>query len=738
MKTSRITFFTFILLFATSLFVVAQGKRDLEGFVTDKDGNPIAGVSVSPKGFGNTAITDEKGYYTIQSVPDSISTLTFTHPDMEIASASIGLYDRIDAQMSDLGSLELTEISLEDLLNMEVTTVSKSSERISDAPGVISVLTKDEINRFGGITLKDLLERIPGLIGSTVYMTDRSTIAPRGDQVLASSSHVLLLIDGRPMREALEGGIKGEMYEAFPVNSIERIEVIRGPGSVLYGSNAFSAVINVITEKPDENQISISGMGGSPGDYGVSGEVKIKAGDLGLVVAGQYLKRQDWETDWQYADPASATGQTTVGISMPNEGMGTYLGMNYKNLHLMASYNKWEHYYFVSDYAFIFPAHGNANWEKGFVDLGYDLKAAKNWDMNFNVTYTRSTFKTQNWPNTNRDSYEMVGEWINSYHPIDKLGIVFGGLFNFFEGDEWGLTETSDKIVYTDANRYSTGAYAQLNYALLSSLNLIGGIQVNKVEGIDLNVVPRAGLIWYPVERVNVKAFYSEAFRAPSINEYSIDFPQMQGNPELTPEEVNTFDVGLGYQGEQINTSINFFYSQMKNIIFQNRDTTVVPVPMYWNGAEVEFMGIEFEGKYYINKEWYILGSLLYSTNEDKDGNENVTPISNFGLKAGLSYMSKNGITASVFNIYQGTLDDVYDTELNPSPGAYNLLNAYLNFNLVNLFNLNIKQGFSFFIQADNILNQEIWLPAWGLAAGSSIPANRGMTLYFGLKVSFF
>ncbi len=271
---------------------------------------------------------------------------------------------------------------------------------------------------------------------------------------------------------------------------------------------------------------------------------------------------------------------------------------------------------------------------------------------------------------------------------MEKLEIVFGGLFNYFEGEEWGLTETGDKNIYTDANRYSTGAYAQLNYALLSGLNVIGGVQLNKVEDIDLNLVPRAGLIWYPAEKVNVKAFYSSAFRAPSINEFSINFPEMMGNPDLTPEKVNTLDIGVGYQGDKIQAGINFFHSQMKNIIFQNRDTTVVPAPMYWNGAEVDFTGVELETKYYITKEWYVNGSMLYQTNENAEGNENVTPIANLGIKTGLSYKSDNGITASVFNIYQGGLNERYDTQLNPSPGSYNMLNVYLNFDILNLFDI--------------------------------------------------
>jgi outer membrane receptor for ferrienterochelin and colicin len=132
-------------------------------------------------------------------------------------------------------SVDGTDMSLEDLVNVKITVASKTEENISDAPGVISVITQDQLKRFGASTLGDILKRVPSFLGTTVYMTDRSVIASRGDQVMPSSSHILLLINGRPIREILEGGIKSEVYESFPVTVIERIEVIRGPGSVLYG-----------------------------------------------------------------------------------------------------------------------------------------------------------------------------------------------------------------------------------------------------------------------------------------------------------------------------------------------------------------------------------------------------------------------------------------------------------------------------------------------------------------------
>jgi len=630
---------------------------------------------------------------------------------------------------------ELVTMSLEDLLNMEVITVSKSAEKLSDAPGVISVITKQEMEMFGGTTLKDVLERVPGLIGSTVYMTDRSTIAPRGDQVLASSSHVLLLINGRPVRESLEGGIKSEIYESFPINIIEQIEVIRGPGSVLYGSNAFSAVINIITEEAKKNGAAVSGLTGESEAYGGFGKIAFKSGDFSLVAAGREFKKADWETEYAYGNyynPGMNSDTTlTMSTTIPNKGAGVYLDMNYKKLRFMGSYTDWKHSYFVTDFQTVIPipTYGDVKWEKRFANLGYSLLLNENLNMDFNVTYNRSKFKTSSWPSTSRDSYEIVGEWTSFYNPIENLNVVWGGLYNYFEGEE--VTPDEGKI--TDGKRYSVGAYAQLDYRLIEKLKLIGGLQANKVEKIDLNVVPRLGLIWYPFERVNVKALYSQAFRAPSINELSISFSQMRGNPNLTPEQVSTIDLGVNYHVEKLHTGLNFFHSKMTDLIYQDRSGTF---PTYMNGIEVTFQGVEFEGKYYFNRNLLLIGSFIYQENEDKNKVENVTPIANLGAKAGIGYTSENGFTASIFNVYEGNLDEKFDAQFNPTPEAYNILNVHCKYNFNKFFDVKSLQEFSLFIQADNVLDKELWLPDWGLLPGKTIPVNQGRAIYLGLNVA--
>lgn len=124
-------------------------------------------------------------------------------------------------------------MDLDSLFNTKVTTASKFSEKLSDAAGVVSVVTQDELLRFGGTTLLEVLERVAGLNVSSTFLGDSSLIAVRGDQTRANAGHILILINGRPVREILEGGVSSDILESFPINSLERIEIVKGPGSVL-------------------------------------------------------------------------------------------------------------------------------------------------------------------------------------------------------------------------------------------------------------------------------------------------------------------------------------------------------------------------------------------------------------------------------------------------------------------------------------------------------------------------
>ncbi|HBW23067.1 MAG: hypothetical protein A2X28_04625 [Elusimicrobia bacterium GWA2_56_46] len=613
----------------------------------------------------------------------------------------------------------------------QTVTASKKSERLKDAPGDVTVVTKDELERFGGTTLKDILERVPGLIGSSVYMSDRSMIAVRGDQFKHSGSHVLLLINGRPVRETLEGGVITEILESFPVNVIERIEVVRGPGSVLYGSGAFSGVINVITEKAERTGAAMIVSGGEAGAHDTLGKTAYKHDALSVIAAGRYLKKPNWGTTIGYKNIVGVTGEENVNIS--NKGPGAYLEMNYKNSRIMSTYGQWRGFYFAPDYMAVtsFPSSGNVYWTKSFTNFGQKLRVGENWDMDFNIGYTRSTLAVSSFPNMDRDSYEFIGEWTNFINPTDKLGVVAGGAYTYAHGRE--TTEANGgNMPINDDKRNSLSAYTQADYWLKEdAIKVFGGAQANKVENIKMDVVPRAGLILYPASDVSVKASYSRAFRAPSINELGLEHPALKGNPDLKSEKVTTADIGINYGREKLQCGLNFFLSKQTNIIFQDMSRGV-----YDNIGEIRHRGISLEGKYYANRNFLFLGSTLYQESKDKDGNTHVAPIANFGAKAGISYRSDKGTTVSLFDIYQGKLGGAYDTLVNPSPGAYNRLDLNSRFDINKLTGWNAARGITLLFRVDNLFDKEIWLPNWGMIPGASIPVNQGRTIYVGLEAA--
>jgi len=630
---------------------------------------------------------------------------------------------------------KLSELSLEDLLNMDVSTASKSDEKQSDAPGILSVLSKDELDRFGGTTLRDILERVPGLISSGANYTNRTTIAPRGDQIKQNSSHVLFLINGRPVRETQEGGVSSEFIESFPVNIIEKVEVIKGPGSVLYGSDAFSAVVNVITQKAETTGFNITGLAQNGGGYKSTADVKLNLGDLQIVAAGNYFEKAQWETTLKGVStiylnepPFVITQDVTTNASIPNRGAGSYLGVNYKGLSLMTSYNQWKTDYVSS------ATTGEINLDKLFTNLGYSFNVNDNWAMDLNATYTHSNLDGSGI--SIRSSYNLVAEWTNSITLSDVTKLVIGGLFNRNDGEETMASSAffPAGTIVSQGTINSFAFYAQLDYRVVENLKLIGGVQANKVDNIDLNIVPRAGLIWYPADRFSVKALYSTAFRAPSINEVNMNFGTfLKGNPALKPENVSTVDVSFGYQGQQAQFGLNLFYSKMTDITQIVYDASFAG--QYQNAANVTFMGGEFEAKYYVDRNLYLTGSVLYQTNENDKDVKNQSPIANFGAKAGISYVTDNGITLGLFNIYQGDLDDRYTQNLNPYQGSYNLLHFNSKFNLNKLFDWSFKPELTAIFNVDNVLDKPHFGYDLGGTSGDGIPSVPGRAIYFGLNL---
>ena len=623
---------------------------------------------------------------------------------------------------------DLYGLDLDSLLNVKVTTASKFSEKLSDAPGVMSVIGPEELRRFGDLTLREVLERVPGMAFSVASFTDRSMIAARGDQTKINGGHVLYLINGRPTREVLEGGLVGDLLESFPVNILERVEVIRGPGSVLYGSNAYTAVVNLITRKAEGNNVVVRGAGAAGVGAASSAEISFQRGALNIVGAGQFRQTPNWITPvWAYMSGTQMT-------SIPNRGKGGFVDLTFHGLRFMSTLDEWKTSY-------IEGLVGEARWRRGFGDLGYTFQPARNWDMSFNLTYTRTALnaeKTVPW--MTRDSYELVGEWTNTVRLGDKDHLTFGVLFDHIRGTEHFYFVYPAAII-ANGSRTGKAFYGQLDHRLLENLKLIGGFQANKIGRLSLDVVPRVGVLWDPVPHVNVKALYSAAFRAPSLFENYMNLgppvwmgpPTLYGDPNLRPEKVATVDIGVTYQGRRTLFGVNYFHSKQTDPIIL---TDFAAENRYTNSPGALFQGAEVESKHYLGKSIFLTGSVIYQANHDSAGHHDITPIATWGPKAGISYESlANGLTASRFDIYYAGLSG-YEYATNPKPNAFHLLNANLRYDLRRYLPVNSNSGLAIVVHANNLASHPVWLPDWKDTPGNTIFAQRGRTIYVGLEVS--
>src|SRR6266849_189998 len=251
---------------------------------------------------------------------------------------------RADAQPDTQPSEgRLTQLSLEQLGNTEVTTVSKQPVRITRTPAAIYVLTQEDIQRSGATSIPEALRLVPGVEVSRID-SNKWSVGVRGFESRLSRS-VLVLIDGRSVYTPLFAGVYWEVQDTL-LEDIDRIEVIRGPGGTIWGPNAVNGVINIITKSAKDTHGMLASAGGGNVDQGVAGfrygggngrNVNYRVYGKGFTRGPEFHwdRRQydDWRmgqtgfrTDWDLnsRDTVTVQGDLYSGVAGDSVGIATY------------------------------------------------------------------------------------------------------------------------------------------------------------------------------------------------------------------------------------------------------------------------------------------------------------------------------------------------------------------------------------------------------------------------------
>jgi outer membrane receptor for ferrienterochelin and colicins len=616
---------------------------------------------------------------------------------------------------------ELLNLSLGELTAISIA--SKRPEPIVLAPGVVSVVSADEIRRQGYTSLRDILDRQAHLVvvGSNLFPSNKSTI--RGVNESHSDSTVLLLVNGRPLREVSVSSINQDIYNYFPVHAIKSLEIVRGPGSVLYGTNAFSGVINIVTYTGEEKRKSeVALRSGSFGSKMVEANIGIGVDEVNLF-ASLHAVDIDGDKFTEVVDQFGNIGTYPMGRS----GTQAVINANYHDIAFNALYSN-----SATDNVralFAFPS-TEIEMERYFADLGYSTNLNEEWSLISNITYNQQIVTLENLP---EPSPATTGE-------SDMLlleAMLQGSLFDsceFLAGLSGEKISGTGTFIYES---YAKNIYSQLACQPVRKLRYIVGGQYNVPDSASGHFSPRLGAIALFNEYWNVKLLYSSAFRDPSPLERFVDIPSIQGDPNLSPEIIDTWDLQVNYKGGRSSLALTLFHSKQQDIISREAGPPVRTI----NEGEIIYQGIELEFRSNLTEKIELNGNASYQTNESDTGEKDMTYAPRAMLKAGINYIPHDRVSFNLYSSYisESTLqnDPMTSSYVNPEASSYILVSGNFRANLSVLTGLSKLSDYSVSVYVHNLLDEEIYFPSINRTEVNSLPHQPGRGIFFGLHGSF-
>ena len=497
---------------------------------------------------------------------------------------------------------------LEELINSLILAASKRPLTARESPGIVSLITDEEIRNSGARDLIDVLRLVPG-IDFGVDVEGVVGIGTRG--LWAHEGKMLLMVDGQEMNDLLFA--TNQFGNHFPIDQIKKIEVIRGPGSAIYGGYAEYGVINIITKSASElNGLAFSGTYGQMENAYGRRDISLSAGktkkDFGFSLgffAGT-ANRSDQPYKDIFGNSYNMAGNSNLDPMQLNLGIN-YKGLNFR--YLMDLYHMTTRDYYNHSKLSAYPLNFNSHFTElkyGFI-IGKQKKLTITPKFNIKSQNPWQTINDTMESDYNKSAQRYTGNITASYNLTRKI--------NFVAGAELYKDRAIDE---TDTGKFSNGkkevnymnqAYFFQGLAKTRFVNFILGARYDIHSSYGPAFVPRVGLT-KKFKKLHFKVLYSTAFRAPSIENINL------GDP-IKPEKTIVKEIEVGYQltRKSILTA-NFFDITTNNTIVYY-DTLDSDHYRNFNGSSGS-QGAEVE--YRIRDKWgYIIANYsFYSVAEKK------------------------------------------------------------------------------------------------------------------------
>lgn len=656
-----------------------------------------------------------------------------------------------------------------------VITATRTLEDVKKSGSSVTVITDREIREMGARNLIDVLRTVPG-IGVTRNNLGFFEIECRGIKT-PFSEKVLFLIDSHPINNNLTNGGAVWTHDDFFIYNVKRIEVIRGPGSALYGANAFAAVINIITkDAKDIDGASVFAGGGSFATQQYSMLFGKTFNDLAVAANLNILDTDGFhglvDQDFQSVMDRLTGSHASLAPGYTDLWKQVYdfnAKVNYKDFELQGDYIKKETGPFIG-MGYALNDETRQKLDDYFLQLAYNREISR--DLTLNAKLYRDFFDADNFwevypkgfvsisPDGTRNVFpdgflgrspaknSQTGFELQANYTIsDQNRLIVGTTFEDQEQFDIGQSTNFDPLTgaplgslqdITDrwnwnksVERTIAAGYVQDIWDIRKDLRAIIGARYDSYDDFGGTFNPRMAIIWEFIKNYDLQLLYGSAFRAPTFGElYNRNNPALIGNPSLKPEKVKTYEIGVaGNITDHLSARVGGFYENIDDIIVPAVTSSAINV--FENAGEFESRGVELEMKWRLPKGSYLAANYTYVNAKNKLSGDLLASVpahrgnimANFRLSRYLNFYADTYLQASTPRAKEDPRGDV---------PAYALVNTNL---IVRNFLHNYK-GLELRVAVFNLFDTKIVDPSPIYTMPSDYPT-PGITLFTGVNYEF-
>ncbi len=526
-------------------------------------------------------------------------------------------------------------------LQNEVITATQTAHSELSAPASVSVVTRDDLGKLPVYNLADAVKYLPGVYISPSSTYGRKEIRLRG----MDSDYTLLLVNGRRInsREALVSNYANDFdLSSIPMAAIERIEVIRGPMSSLYGADAIGGVVNVILRKPTADTRAGIAYGYEHPTEGDSGDSHKTNGYIsGALIEDKLLGNLIVEGTDQAAWGSDQTTSPLIDAAEKRQNASAYGSLSWllderQSIDLDLSYREDDRKGTWSNSGFAFPTNVQEMERSAF-----GLTHNGSWDgFNSRVRYYYEDVDLMD------DSEVMTdlrgGRFSNvnqTNHTVDGQVTAFLGNHLLTLGSELRRTELShSNNLGSEIEIDQQALYLQDEFSL-GQLDITLGARWDDHESYGSEFSPRAYGVYNLSDSWVIKGGVGKSFKAPSIAQSDPTYVEIAcrgycvtvGNEDLKPETATSYELGTFYQNDRLQAGIMFFQTDIEDMI--STETTRLirvngqivaadPVLTTYNQPHVRIKGYELQGNYLLSDRIGLRANYTYSDARDRDTDE--------------------------------------------------------------------------------------------------------------------